>query len=363
MDIQISEKFKVLSSYGSYEVTITDESSRFFNVLNECSIILCDSYFKNSKFLHKCTKEIIFIDPVESNKSLKKIEELSELLSSFKLSRNSILGVMGGGIVQDLGGFIASIFMRGIDWNLFPTSYLSMVDSCIGGKTSINTMNTKNLLGTFTPPKKVFCNIMLAETLDDNEIKQGLIESLKITYVFKKYFKNAKFLVQHALKKDIQSLREICTFSLLSKKSIIEKDEFDHNERRLLNIGHTFGHAIEKASNHKISHGFAVGIGILIAFEFSKRNNLCQKKHSILELCLIIETLIPNSIFDLLSLVELNDFVIALEIDKKHDKEYLRFILPTKNFIEVISYKRTELELRKAFSFFNKSNEIRIIPK
>lgn len=363
MDTQISEKFKVLSSYGSYEVTITDESTQFFNVLNECSIIICDSYFKNSTFLKKCNKEIIFIDPDEKNKSLKKIEELSELLSSFQLSRNSILGVMGGGIVQDLGGFIASIFMRGISWNLFPTSYLSMVDSCIGGKTSINTVNTKNLLGTFTPPNKVFCNIRLAETLDDNEIKQGLIESLKITFVFKKYFNKSASLVKQALKKDIQSLKEICTYSLLSKKNIIEKDEFDHNERRLLNIGHTFGHAIEKASNHKISHGFAVGIGILIAFEFSKRNSLCQTNHSILNLCLIIDTLIPNNIFDLLSLVKLNDFTKALEIDKKHDKESLRFILPTYNFIEVISYTRANLELKKAFSFFNKSNEIRLIHK
>jgi 3-dehydroquinate synthase len=179
---------------------------------------------------------------------------------------------IGGGVIQDLTAFVTSIYMRGVAWIYVPTTILAMVDSCIGGKSSINVGPYKNLVGTFHPPKKVFIDPQLARTLPMDQQASGIIEAAKICFcrgpeAFRDYMASNP---HPGMAPD--ALAKLISLSLHAKKWFIEIDEFDQKERLLLNFGHTFGHAIEGASHYAISHGIAVGLGILCAIAFVRQD-------------------------------------------------------------------------------------------
>ena len=183
---------------------------------------------------------------------------LNELLKA-KTTRYSNLVVIGGGIAQDIAGFCSSVFCRGIDYTLVPTTLLSQADSCIGGKTSINFEHKKNILGTFYPPSQILICKEFLSTLSQTDIISGLGEIYKF-YILQnkmnKFSSHPNFLDE--------------TYSSLKyKKTILEIDEFDKKERQYLNFGHTFGHALEITSEHKIPHGIAVILGSIIAIRIS----------------------------------------------------------------------------------------------
>jgi 3-dehydroquinate synthase len=342
------EQFKVSSSNGSYDVTLSNDIQSLEINLDDCNFYIVDSYFQNSLVVEKIERDkIFFVDADEDSKTLLFAENIIQIMTSLKITRNCTIGVIGGGVIQDIGGFVASIYMRGLDYKLYPTSYLSMVDSCIGGKTSINTKKTKNLLGTFHPPKEVFCYTDFCKTLSDDQINQGLVEALKITYAYKKFYKEAFSHIKVGSK---LNLFEISRLSLFSKKAIIEEDEFDLGQRRLLNLGHTFGHSIEKATNHLIEHGYAVGIGILIARSFCLNENLIKKEHNISELCSLVRNITPQRIFDYLNEMDMEIFFQSLENDKKHSRSHYRFILPINEHIEEIEFSKNLFNLNNKFT-------------
>ena len=342
------EQFSVSSSNSSYKVILSDDIKLLEINLYECNFFIVDSYFQNSLALEKIEREkIFFVDANEDSKTLLFSEKIIQQMTSLQITRNCTLAVVGGGVIQDIGGFVASIYMRGINYKLYPTTYLSMVDSCIGGKTSINTKTAKNLLGTFYPPKEVFCYSNFCKTLNDDQINQGLIEALKITYAYKNFFNEALSLIKVGAK---LNLFEISRLSLYSKKAIIQEDEFDLGQRRLLNLGHTFGHSIEKATNHYIEHGYAVGIGILIARSFSLSEKLIKKQHNITELCALIKNITPKRIFDSLNKLDMGVFFKSLENDKKHNRSCYRFILPINEHIEEIEFDKTIFNLNDKFT-------------
>jgi len=209
--------------------------------------------------------KIIIIEAKEENKSLEFCKNLISCLLSKGIKKNHKLIAIGGGIIQDITGFVASILFRGIEWSFYPTTLLSQADSCIGSKTSINFLNIKNLIGTFYPPREIICNIEFLNTLDKSEIKSGIGEILhyyiydgnsKIFQIEKDY---DKFLVSRGL------LMAHVQESLKIKKQMIQKDEFDAGQRRIFNYGHTFGHAIETLSKYQIPHGQAVTLGMDLA--------------------------------------------------------------------------------------------------
>jgi 3-dehydroquinate synthase len=203
----------------------------------------------------------IILDSHEDAKTLKGSEILLKALKDKKANIKTTLVVIGGGILQDLVGFCASIYCRGIDYILVPTTLLAQTDSCVGGKTSINLDNRKNLLGTFYPPKEIIIYTKFLETLPNLDYLSGMGEIYKF------------HILQNNINQfDIENnIEPMILDGLTYKIDILSRDEFDKGERRFLNYGHTFGHALESISNHKIPHGIGVVLGCMIATRIAKK--------------------------------------------------------------------------------------------
>jgi 3-dehydroquinate synthase len=184
---------------------------------------------------------------------------LKKLIKLKANTRTHILAI-GGGVLQDVVGFCSSIFCRGIEYTLVPTTLLAQADSCIGGKTSINFENKKNILGTFFPPKEILIIPTFLTTLTQQDFNSGLGEIYKF------------YILQNKIKdfSPANNISQMIYDGLLFKKISIEMDEFDRAERKFLNFGHTFGHALESTSGYKIPHGIAVVVGCMIALTISK---------------------------------------------------------------------------------------------
>ena len=212
----------------------------------------------------------------ESLKSFDNLGHLIQQLISHGVDRTTSLVTVGGGALQDAASFIASIYMRGVDWVFLPTTILSMGDSCIGGKTSINFHQHKNLLGNYNPPTKIFLRQQFLDSLESKDYWSGIGELCH-------YFSldmNGEELIDQVTKNRLDS-SELLPFiqrSLEIKKEFIEMDEYDKGPRKLLNFGHTFGHALEASTNYAIPHGIAVAWGARLAFNISFKKNMLQKE-------------------------------------------------------------------------------------
>lgn len=204
------------------------------------------------------------ITPKDSNKNLKEVTKYIEFLLRNNIHKDQTLIVIGGGLIQDIGSFTAHILLRGINWIFVPTTLLAMADSCIGSKSGINVGKYKNQVGSFHPPVSIYIFPEFLKTLPQREFINGIGEILKHALI--KGGKNLKDISEQI--KDIENIEiaeKLVYESLLIKKEIIEKDELEKNIRKVLNYGHTFGHALEGYTKHEISHGVGVLIGIDIA--------------------------------------------------------------------------------------------------
>lgn len=262
--------FNIKSKINNYEVVKISSSVEKMVLNNKYSLCLIDDFYRNQ--IKKINKnKIIFIKANENSKQLTKIVSILTKMANKKLSRSDKILVVGGGVLQDIGTLVTSLYRRGINWDYIPTTVLAMIDSCIGGKSSINLGKYKNQIGNYWPPKKILLNAKFAETQKKNEFFSGLSEGFKITYVSgkndsNKFFENCQLFYKTSNFKYLQSLLEI---SLYSKKRIIESDEFDDGKRLFLNFGHSFGHSIESITKYSISHGFAVAIGCVMEIIFT----------------------------------------------------------------------------------------------
>ena len=215
-----------------------------------------------------------------------------------------------------------------------PTTVLAMVDSCIGGKSSINVGPYKNLVGTFHPPQRVLIDPVLAETLPDDQKASGLIEAAKICFC-----KGEEAFARHisygpSVKMSVEALEQVIVNSLLAKKWFIEIDEFDKKERLLLNFGHTFGHAIEGATHFAVSHGIAVGLGVLCAIEFERQRGVSYA--DVARVRLLEEHLhamiseVPN-LAEPMSAMDAGEVIERFGSDKKHGPGHFTLILIADN--------------------------------
>lgn len=214
--------------------------------------------------------EFITIDSGEYSKSMSTYEYVLETLLEKQMKRGDLLITLGGGVIGDLGGFVASTLFRGVPYIQIPTTLLSQVDSSIGGKTAINSRKAKNMIGTFYQPKLVIIDPDYLKTLPDFEYKNGMAEVIKSACI------GDAILFEKLLNGNLKTI-EMIERSLRVKKAVVEMDEFDLKERMYLNFGHTFGHVIEKQSDFKIAHGFAVAEGMLIALEIGEKLNITPK--------------------------------------------------------------------------------------
>ena len=215
---------------------------------------------------------LLLIEPGESSKSWEVLKKVLDWLTELNFDRTDYIIAFGGGVVGDLVSLAASLFRRGVNLIQVPTTFLSQVDSSVGGKTAINSGSAKNSIGTFYHPKAVFCDISFLSTLSERNFFAGYAEVLKMALVFDKNF--YQFLIENQeliLLRDQGVLINIIDKSLEIKSKIVEIDETEQGERALLNFGHTFGHALESYFNysHKLLHGEAVSLGIVLAAHFS----------------------------------------------------------------------------------------------
>lgn len=206
------------------------------------------------------------VKATERNKTVAYAMKLVERIMSVGITKKSRIVSMGGGIVQDLTGFISSILYRGLEWHFYPTTLLAQTDSCIGAKTSINFKSYKNLLGSFYNPTKVVLIPEFLESLPQRDFLSGLGEIIKLHLIGGPEKVQALSLdAKRLLARDHAATKRALLRALEVKKGFIEEDEFDKGVRNLLNYGHCIGHAIESATHYAVPHGQAVTMGMLLA--------------------------------------------------------------------------------------------------
>ncbi|MEQ8228984.1 MAG: 3-dehydroquinate synthase [Rhodospirillales bacterium] len=208
---------------------------------------------------------VLRLEATETNKSLEKFPGYVDHLVEQSIRRDHLLVAIGGGIIQDTTCFLAASMLRGVDWVFCPTTLLAQADSCIGSKSSINSASAKNILGTFTPPRTIYLDVSFQNTLDERDMRSGVGEILKVHAIDgPESFAHIAADYDRLFTEPETMLRYVRT-ALEIKKSYIEQDEFDRGPRNIFNYGHTFGHAIEAATNFAIPHGIAVTIGMDMA--------------------------------------------------------------------------------------------------
>lgn len=263
---------------------------------------------------------IISINDGEEHKNLDNISYIHEQLFKHGFTRNSVLVALGGGTVGDVAGFAASIYMRGIPVIQVPTTLLAMVDSSVGGKTGVDVPAGKNLIGSFYMPKAVLIDPSLLKTLPAIEYACGMAEAIKHAII------GDTELFYDLLNKTLPDLSLIERAVLVKVRAVID-DPTEQHRRAHLNLGHTFAHALEKASNYQIKHGQAVAIGLVLATALAKRLGILEEDFEN-ELKSLLQR------FDLPKAIprNLDPHVVlqAMQHDKKRDQEGLRFILPRK---------------------------------
>jgi len=269
----------------------------------------------------------LIIEANEENKSLSHFPDYIEALVKLNVRRGQTLVAIGGGIVQDITCFLATTMMRGLSWSFYPTTLLAQSDSCIGSKSSINSGDIKNILGTFTPPKNIVVDVDFLQTLEKKEIFSGIGEMIKVHAInspesFDKIASSYEEIISN-----FNFMEKFIFNSLIMKKGLIEVDEFDTGPRNVMNYGHSFGHAIETATNYEIPHGIAVTIGMDIANYYASNVGISTKKHFER-----MHTVLDKNCASYRHININTDFLIsALKKDKKNSATQLRLILPDKS--------------------------------
>ena len=235
----------------------------------------------------------------EQAKSVQNFQKILNFLADNNFDRTDLIVAVGGGVVGDISGFVASSYLRGIKFIQIPTTLLAQVDSSVGGKTAINIVAGKNLVGAFYNPKGVIIDTNVLNSLPNREFKAGLAEVIKYAFIQNKsLFSLLKKYTKKILLKDQKIIEEIIFLSLQTKAMIVTKDEKENGIRAILNFGHTFGHAIEAHGKYKkILHGEAVAKGMKVASKISFLENLISEKEhkEVIAYCKILNLIYLSS--------------------------------------------------------------------
>jgi 3-dehydroquinate synthase len=288
----------------------------------------------------------------EASKDIQTSLRICDQMIDMGADRTSALIALGGGVVGDITGFVASIYMRGIPYIQVPTTLLAQVDSSIGGKTGIDLSQGKNILGTFYQPKGVFIDLAFLKTLEQRDLKNGLAEVVKYGIIDDpELFSTLEAKAQDITNQDSDLLEEIVTRSCRIKKAIVEIDEMEKGIRRILNFGHTIGHAIETESGYTIPHGDAVSMGLVASALISEHMQYlsAQDRERIIALIRAID--LPDRIPSNLS----SDGIVArIKGDKKKAGETLNFVLLKKIGIPFVTSGVPEQLMRETIEELRK---------
>ena len=268
---------KVKTKNGKYDIVLSrgalNDSEKLLNLNRKVLIVTDDGVPADyaDKIACKCKTPIKVV--LENGEKAKSVENYLSLLSTMlenNFNRYDAVVAVGGGVIGDLAGFVASSYMRGVDFYNVPITFLSQVDSSIGGKVAIDYLDYKNVVGSFYQPKKVIIDPDTLKTLDGRQLSAGIAESIKMAVTLDKklfeFIENSEF--------NDQTIDKIIEKSLLLKRKVVQKDVYEKNLRRVLNFGHTIGHAIESKNLNKLLHGECVALGMLCLCDSSVKIRL-----------------------------------------------------------------------------------------
>ncbi len=272
----------------------------------------------------------VILPPGEETKSYEGLQRLCEALLSLGLERSDLIVAFGGGVIGDLAGFAASILKRGVDFIQIPTTLLAQVDSSVGGKTAIDSPQGKNLIGAFHQPRLVLADIDLLSTLPERQRRCGWAEVLKYGLLGDAvFFSWLESNGTAALGGDVGALTRAVSRSVEMKAAIVAADERESGQRALLNLGHTFGHALEAATGFgsNLLHGEAVAVGCALAFRFSAQLGLCPPAAAARAAHALSRAGLPTSLAEAGGPFSASRLLQAMEQDKKAEAGALTFVL------------------------------------
>ena len=261
---------------------------------------------------------IITVPQGEASKSFKILETVLRQMLEFNMGRGDLVVAVGGGVVGDLAGFAAAIYMRGIDFINCPTTTLSMIDSSIGGKTAVDLEHGKNQAGCFYQPSLVLCDPSLLNTLPEREYRAGCAEIIKYAMLYSEDF--LRELEKTPVREQFERVISVCVGM---KRDVVRGDEFDRGQRALLNLGHTVGHAVEACSGFTLLHGEGVAIGMAIITRAAVEKGLCTPE-TLPRLLAVLERYGLPTETD----YSLTDILAAAAADKKRTDDVTKFIVP-----------------------------------
>lgn len=269
---------------------------------------------------------VIRIPSGERYKRLATVEKINQQLAQMGAERSSLLLVFGGGVAGDMGGFVASIYLRGIDYVQIPTTLLAMVDSAIGGKTGVNLESGKNLVGSFYQPRMVLSDPLVLRTLPARELRAGLFEAIKTAVIGDpSLFEFLQVARSSVLSGNPAALRHVIHACAAYKGRIVSQDEREGDLRRVLNFGHTVGHALEAATDYRrFLHGEAVGWGMLAAAQLAVDEKMLSSAEAD-RICALVSAYGPAPS---LGRTSLDAIAAHLGVDKKVRDGKLHFVLP-----------------------------------
>lgn len=348
---------RIISKFKNYDVDFISNLQLVESFISDKT-----TYFVIDKNIYSLYKNelknlpddrLYLLDAVEQKKTIDTVIDICEKMTAMPTKRNTHLISIGGGITQDVTGFVANVLYRGIKWTFFPSTLLAACDSCIGGKTSLNCHGFKNLLGTFYPPDEIKIYSEFFKTLSERDFQSGLGEVVKFNVMAgKDGIDKIENNIEKLLNRDSKTVSVFCHTSLEFKKNFIEEDEFDKGRRILLNFAHTFGHAFETASEYGIPHGSAVAMGMIVANIISVNRNILDTylASRIENICLMILNIeLKPEWFDYTKIIS------AIRKDKKQTDSNIRAVLMNQDLSLELKFDITEIEIKNALCHLKKS--------
>ncbi len=331
-DSPVPNTLVVQSHRGPYTAHfVSDALSAFLEERSDADIVIIDDHvadlYADELGSVLSTRSTLRIPALESNKSLERCPDYVDHLVAAGIRRGDRLVAIGGGIIQDIACFLASTLLRGLEWRFIPTTLLAQADSCIGSKSSINVLDAKNIVGTFTPPARVDIDVGFLETLTEVDVRSGIGEMLKVHAIAGPVEFDAIATDYARLTSEPEVLEQYVARSLGFKRVLIELDEFDQGPRNVMNYGHSFGHAIESATSYGIPHGIAITIGMDMANHVACDLGFTTAAHA----ARMHPTLAANYRDFERSDIPLDKLLGAIAKDKKNTATELRLIMPDAN--------------------------------
>jgi len=315
------QRMKLNTPTGNTEIVVGEHLSSGLNSLGKEAILLVDEHVLCQHHDIFESFRTITVPSGEQYKTLQTVESIYKELVKFEADRSTMLVGVGGGLATDVAGFVASTFLRGVPFGFISTTLLGQVDASIGGKNGVNLDGYKNMVGDFRQPSFVWCDLSLLRTLANREYVSGIAEVIKYGAIWDDQF--MEYLEKHMeliLAQEIKVLEHVVSVSAAIKVEVVEKDEKESDLRRILNFGHTIGHAIER--HQKVLHGEAVGMGMIMAAQLS--NNLGLLPSAEVDR---LQQIVASAGLPVELRLDPDKLFLNIRKDKKKSGEFVHFVL------------------------------------